>query len=63
MNGTFINGTSTNSNAGVTLPQTGSISAGAVFNTGPGVNVLTLRNSTAVTQTMNGVIVNVIKLA
>ncbi|WP_099686767.1 hypothetical protein [Bacillus fungorum] len=63
LNGTFINGTSTNSNAGVTLPQTGSISAGAVFNTGPGVNVLTLRNSVAVDQTMNGVIVNVIKLA
>ncbi|MFE6707654.1 collagen-like protein [Bacillus thuringiensis] len=63
LNGTFINGTSTNSNAGVTLPQTGSISAGTVFNTGPGVNVLTLRNSVAVDQTMNGVIVNVIKLA
>lgn len=63
LNGTFINGTSTNSEAGASLPSTGSISAGAVFNTGSGVNVLTLRNSAAVDQTMNGTIVNVIKLA
>ncbi|PGK33365.1 hypothetical protein CN907_25660 [Bacillus anthracis] len=63
LNGTVILGTSTNSGAISPLPVTGSLSAGAVFNTGAGVNVLTLNNSNNVSQTMNGTIVNVIKLA
>ncbi|PFZ82602.1 hypothetical protein COL83_31775 [Bacillus wiedmannii] len=63
LNGTVISGTSTNSNSGAALPATGSISASAVFNTGPGVNILTLSSGLANSQTMNGTIVNVIKLA